>query len=752
MIADKTSREGERLVPSEGPTVRGYENSLAHLLDELQRIELLLQREVLRMRRRAPEEMNATARMYISDEEVDALLAARDGATPPTAMSTEEGAVEDHLTSLDAHLAERKSASFNAGLDLRLERLRAEFQLTAFDLDVLLINLAPEVDSKYDTLYAYLQDDLTKRRPTVALVLNLLCPSFAAKLAARQRFTPSAPLFAHGLLHLVQDASLGPSTLLNRALVLDERIANHLLGVDGVDSRLAPYAQLVAPQADFATLLLADETKQRLLRFAHPSATSQEQVILYFQGPEGVGKQSTAEALCQERGDTLLVIDCEHFASIDPTLFTATVRLALRESRLQKAALYWKNFDVLLSDDKRTGYEALWRELTNYRGVIFFAGTVVWEPTAALHQSLFVRLEFSLPTYAERMQLWTAAFSAHAIETSLIDVPALANQFRLSGGQIRDAAATARNHAQWRDPENNQVTMADLTVACRLHSNRKLATLAHKIAPHYAWADLVLPTDRLQQLRELCNSVQYRATVYEAWGFDRKLALGKGVNALFAGPSGTGKTMAAEVLASALGLDLYKIDLSTVVSKYIGETEKNLSRIFAEATTSNAILFFDEADALFGKRSEVKDAHDRYANIEIGYLLQRMEEYDGVVILATNLHKNMDDAFVRRMHFTIEFPFPSVQDRLRIWRRIWPEQTPRSPDLPLDLLAHRFEVAGGHIRNIALAAAFLAASDGGVVTMTHLLHATRREYQKMGKVITEAEFLRGVENERETSS
>jgi SpoVK/Ycf46/Vps4 family AAA+-type ATPase len=282
--------------------------------------------------------------------------------------------------------------------------------------------------------------------------------------------------------------------------------------------------------------------------------------------------------------------------------------------------------------------------------------------------------------------------------------------------------------------------MADLTAACRLHSNRKLATLAHKITPHYVWEDLVLPAERLQQLRELCNSVKYRAMVYDEWGFARKLSLGKGVNALFAGPSGTGKTMAAEVLASELGLDLYKIDLSTVVSKYIGETEKNLSRIFAEATTSNAILFFDEADALFGKRSEVKDAHDRYANIEIGYLLQRMEEYDGVVILATNLHKNMDDAFVRRMHFTIEFPFPSVQDRLRIWQRIWPEQMPRSPDLPLELMARRFEIAGGNIRNIALAAAFLAASDGGVVNLEHLLHATRREYQKMGKVITEAEF------------
>jgi SpoVK/Ycf46/Vps4 family AAA+-type ATPase len=198
--------------------------------------------------------------------------------------------------------------------------------------------------------------------------------------------------------------------------------------------------------------------------------------------------------------------------------------------------------------------------------------------------------------------------------------------------------------------------------------------------------------------------------------------------------------MAAEIIAGALGLELYKIDLSTVVSKYIGETEKNLSQVFAEAETSNAILFFDEADALFGKRSEVRDSHDRYANIETGYLLQRMEEYEGVVILATNFRKNMDEAFVRRLHFTVEFPFPNEADRRRIWEGIWPDDTPRDPALELNFMAERFEVSGGNIRNIALAAAFLAADNSGIVDMTQLLRATRREYQKIGKVISGERF------------
>jgi SpoVK/Ycf46/Vps4 family AAA+-type ATPase len=324
-----------------------------------------------------------------------------------------------------------------------------------------------------------------------------------------------------------------------------------------------------------------------------------------------------------------------------------------------------------------------------------------------------------------------------------IDLAAVAATFKFTGGQIRDAAAMAINLACLRGAEPVQVGAADLYEACRFQSNQRLSTLARKIVPKYTWDDIILPGDRVERLREICNQVKYRERVHGEWGFDRKLSLGKGLSVLFSGPSGTGKTMAAEIIAATLGLELYKIDLSTVVSKYIGDTEKNLSRIFGEAETSNAILFFDEADALFGKRSEVRDSHDRYANIETGYLLQRMEEYDGVVILATNFRKNMDEAFVRRLQFTVEFPFPGEEDRRRIWQGVWPSDTPCDPALDVEFMARRFEITGGSIRNIALAAAFLAADDGNVVTMGHLIHATKREFQKMGKVMTEGEFRNG---------
>jgi len=377
-------------------------------------------------------------------------------------------------------------------------------------------------------------------------------------------------------------------------------------------------------------------------------------------------------------------------------------------------------------------------ELVRMGNMVFLSGEKGWEPTSELGTTP-VGVEFARPTYTERVTLWhrTEGQGEHDAD---IDFAALANKFRFTGGQIADAHKTARGLARWRDPLACKVSQGDLYEACRLHSSRKLSTLGRKIRPRHSWKDIILPEDRLRQLQEICDCMKYRPVVFDEWGFDRKISLGKGLNVLFAGPSGTGKTMSAEIMAGELRLDLYKIDLSSVVSKYIGETEKNLARIFAEAETSNAILFFDEADALFGKRSEVRDSHDRYANIEINYLLQKMEEHEGVVILATNFRKNMDDAFVRRMHFTVEFPFPSRADRRRIWEQIWPVETPQLNDIDFEFMAERFEIAGGNIRNVAMAAAFLAARNGGKVGMTHLLHSMRREYQKMGKVATPGEF------------
>jgi SpoVK/Ycf46/Vps4 family AAA+-type ATPase len=343
-----------------------------------------------------------------------------------------------------------------------------------------------------------------------------------------------------------------------------------------------------------------------------------------------------------------------------------------------------------------------------------------------------LRINFTMPSYDERRRAWEAALGLQGVRVDENSLDELVTKFKLTPEQIANAVQTAVDVAISRGDE---VRAADLYAGAQAHTGMKLGRLARRVAPRYTWDDLILPPDRLEQLREICARIRYAHTVNERWGYIRRVSASPGVTVLFAGESGTGKTLAAEVIANDLGLALYKIDLSTVVSKYIGETEKNLALVFNAAEASNAVLFFDEADALFGKRSEVKDAHDRYANLEVAYLLQQLESYEGVAILATNLRQNLDEAFTRRLSFLVDFPFPEKEYRQHIWASHFPSEAPLAGDVSLDELADRYPLAGGNIRNAAVAAAYLAAADGGLITMAHIRNAIRREHQKMGRLL-----------------
>lgn len=662
--------------------------------------------------------------LYIGPQDVGRLLARQPGAS----LLGGQCAVDGGLVTDAGKVGSRFGC---------LQRL---FKLDALDLDLILLGLTPELDVRYERLYGYLHDDVTRRRPSIDLAMNLLCPSFDAKLAVRNHLAPSAPLMRQCLLELIDEPAQPRSPLLKKIIKVDDRIVDYLLGLNKIDSRLRPFVGVISPDARLKDLVLPADFKQRLELLSQQTAEPDKQIIFYFQGSYGVGKQSSAEAFCRKISQNLLAVDGEGLLMADQIDFDTLVGLALREARLQTSALYWDGFDRLLGADRRRQRTALLKALTTHPGLTFFAGTETWEPTDALFAGPFIRVMFPRPAYTERLKIWASSLNGHVASSEPAALQQIANKFRFSGGQIKDSVATAANLSRWRDPADPHLTMQDLYAACRLQSNRKLTSLAQKIRPRYRWKDIILPHEQMAQLQTICSFVKHRALVFDQWGFDRKLSLGKGINALFAGPPGTGKTMAAEIIARELKLDLYKIDLSTVVSKYIGETEKNLAQIFSEAETSNAILFFDEADALFGKRSEVKDSHDRYANIEISYLLQKMEEFEGVSILATNLRRNMDGAFVRRMAFSVTFPFPEENNRARIWRRIWPSATPRAADLDLDFMARRFKLAGGNIKNIALAAAFLAADDGQTVSMAHLIRATKEELHKMGKACVKSDF------------
>lgn len=342
---------------------------------------------------------------------------------------------------------------------------------------------------------------------------------------------------------------------------------------------------------------------------------------------------------------------------------------------------------------------------------------------------------------AAQYELWRSAVSSEILSSNggpEVSLETLAQQFDFGPQGVHQAAEAARGLARLRDPEAPRLTTEDLWTACRTLAAQSLEGLAQRLAPCYTWKDIVLPEDVFRQLQEIAAQVAHRSQVYEAWGFGAKLSRGRGISALFSGPSGTGKTMAAEILANHLQLDLYRIDLSGVVSKYIGETEKNLRKVFDAAEQSGAILFFDEADALFGKRSEVKDSHDRYANIEVNYLLQRMEDYRGLAILATNMKSLLDQAFLRRLRYLVDFPFPDAAQRLRIWQKAFPACAPVD-GVDYNFLA-RLEIPGGNIKNITLNAAFLAASEGLPIGMAHIMHAARREYVKIDKLMLESEF------------
>jgi SpoVK/Ycf46/Vps4 family AAA+-type ATPase len=451
--------------------------------------------------------------------------------------------------------------------------------------------------------------------------------------------------------------------------------------------------------------------------------------VLVLQGPIGAGRAAVAAALCAEARRPLLAID---IGGIGPEQqWPELVALVEREAALKQAGVLWHGLESFDDEAHRRSLPRLLRAIDDAIAPTFVSSTGPLDLALVFPRRNALVMLLPPPDQAIRSALWRAHLGVDIGEETL----GVAARFQLTPGQIARGAWSARALATARGGASEVLSVRDLLEACRLVSNHQLATLARKVSSAASWDDLVLPDDCTARLRELCNQFRYRDLVFEQWGLGQRLSSGRGVTALFAGPSGTGKTMAASVVANELGLDLYKIDLSGVISKYIGETEKNLARIFAEAETSNAILFFDEADALFGKRSEVRDSHDRYANVEVSYLLQRMEEYEGIAILATNFRKNMDDAFTRRLSVTIEFPVPGEAERLRIWEGIFPAAIPGAIDLDLAALATRFELSGGNIKNIAVASAFLAAAENGALDMTHVLQATLREYQKIGRLM-----------------
>jgi hypothetical protein len=606
--------------------------------------------------------------------------------------------------------------------------LRSRCDLSIFELHTLMLCAAMELDTSIASLCAHAHKDPSKAYPTFALALALF-PD-----ATWDALSPERPLRSWRLIEIAQPVGV-PLTV--SPLRADERIVNYLKGLNHLDDRLAMFLTRLASPGQPQACALAPSQQAVADTLASTLSSRAAPDLVHLLGPDSASKQGIACELAARFELSLYMMPAAVLPT-SPAELEGLARIWRREVRLLPVALY---VDAREAD---RDVASVTRFLARSSGLVFLDTREPWRSLP--REPLTV--DVARPTRTEQREIWREQLGDDDVAS------VLASQFHLSVPEIHRAANTASRETA--EPLEDR-----LWEACRTAARPKLDLLAQRLEPKATWDDLVLPAAETRALREIAAHVRRRVRVYDEWGFAQRMNRGLGVSVLFAGESGTGKTMAAEVIALELKLNLYRIDLSAVVSKYIGETEKNLRQVFDAAEDGGTILFFDEADALFGKRSEVKDSHDRYANIEINYLLQRMEAYSGLAILATNLKSALDTAFLRRLRFILQFPFPAPAERKRIWARAFPSALPKQA-LDFDFLA-RLPIAGGTIHNIALKAAFLAAAEragGGVaagderdegsaphgphepygLTMAHVLEAARAEFRKLERPVNEADF------------
>ncbi|MEZ0471116.1 AAA family ATPase [Luteimonas salinilitoris] len=719
-----------------------FASSEVHLFAELWRVEQLVRaaaaaREVEAMP--DPERMRqlhlqgaATA----SDDLVDTLLTEtllrRDDPPELRQMRERVAAMRE-----DNEAAARASEA--RGAFLRLAGLSRYCGLGPLDVDLLLLSLLPVVDRRFIDILGYLEPHYRGAWLTLDLAERLLDPGDESRWCVRRRLAANAPLRRHDLLRVWAGRPGDQRPAPRLQLQPDPRVVAFLLDDDAPDERIAPFVRLSDAARDPGALFFPPERFAALRDFVRTQSGQGPGAIVHLTGPTGVGKETLAATLAAQLDRPLLVVERGLLEQATPALPS----IVFREAMMQRAVVYWEGLHGWLSGRAPALQQAMKRALSNDARWLFSAGRDDWQHHCSLGRRPIVELALPVPRAEQLAHCWREATAALKPIDPDLDLDAFTATVRLAPGAIEAAGATAAAMSQLFEPEEAFVSQRMLLAAGRQLHSGGLSALARRIRARPTWDDLVLPEMRKETLRDLGHHVRYRHKVMAQWGFGDKLLLGRGVSALFSGPPGTGKTMAAAVLATELGLDLYHVDLSQVVSKYIGETEKHLGCLFDEAEANSAILFFDEADALFGKRTEVRDSHDRYANLETSYLLQRVDEYEGLVILATNLSKNMDDAFVRRLRFIVPFTVPDRTQRLAIWQRLLPPQTPRTDDIDLERLADGIDLSGGYLRNIALSAAYLAAAEDAAVGMRHLSAATQREYTKIGRVF-EADELESI--------
>lgn len=645
---------------------------------------------------------------------------------------------------------ERAYRTIKGGVMLPFEYMLRKLELTGFEQYMACLAAAPELNREFERMYCYLQDDLAWRAPSLDLCVKLYTMD-----EQTQNTLIHQTFVRRELLHCIfdrqpagQESGLAWRFRLRRDLIdfvffyesdLLGRKAEYQLRVSG--SRKGGRTGKVSINQETADAIGRRLDAGGIAELADGDVRGR---LFLLRGPYGSGKKLQIQTVADTLGYSVLFFDIREVLNKREDQMIEAVGDAVVRAVLDRAFLAFCHWEAIWSGEKqkRQPAQEMLRKATLFFQDIFL--TVEEEPGEDTIEGQYpagyrieeYRLRF--PSIQERSLLWKAFLQdAPGIENAEL-YDRLAAQFDFTPGVIREAARAACQESGNRNEK--AVSAACLYQACQQRISHRLGERASRVNAAYTWDDLVLEDSAKELLRQACGQVTYRGKVYEQWGFQDKVAYGRGVSLLFAGPPGTGKTMAAQVLARELNLELYKVDLSGVLSKYIGETQKNLREIFDEVKKSRSILFFDEADVLFGKRVDVSDARDISANAQTAYLLQKMEEYDGITILATNLMQNFDDAYKRRMKYIIRFTFPQKEQRVLLWEKVFPQRMPLQKDIDIAYLADNFELSGASIKNIALNAAFIAASRQEITGMEHIVTALQQEYEKSGKILGKAEL------------
>ena len=705
-----------------------YADGLDHLGDELVYVRALLRRYLGMMGSlRQSSEKSGLGGFAIGASEIETFL---DGASAPV-----DDDLEGFIAALRIQIDARVQSTREAGVPLPFPELVDAFGLSPLESNVLLVLLAPELEPAFERAYSFAWDDFTRKTCDAGFVLQMVLGSFRERCEASLLFSPTEPLRWNGLVEMSREVEPTQRGFLARPIRLATRVVSFLLGDPTADEAIHPFVELLQPRHTRADIVLQEDDLDKLWRTLTVGIDGHGRKLA-LRGAPGAGKKLILMAALHDRQTPLLTVDMEAMAA-QPTLLEPRFRAARREALLQKAALYLDcgKFEVA-EDLGRPLQLVIERVFKDFPGILAF-GAPFRLPFFGAARGGVTEVFVPIPEPEQREKLWKASMARGAKLAAGTSLEEIARQYPLSAGGIDAAARGAVSRARQRQPQRPVVRRADLIDSARQQLTGRLATLATRITTSLSWDDLVLPEESMDRLRELTAFARHRKKVFEDWGFGAKLPYGRGLSALFHGPPGTGKTMVAGIIAGELGMDLFRVDLSQIVSKYVGETEKNLGRIFDEASQSHSVLLFDEADSLFAKRTEVKSATDRYANLEVNYLLQRMEDFDGVTCLTTNFESGIDDAFKRRIRFRIEFPFPKQVDRERLWRAMMPAAAEIEPNIRWDDLGYDYELTGGHIKNAVIRAAFVAVERGDIIRYEDLRAAGQLECKEIGKLVRE---------------